>query len=116
MGMVPTLQCRLCLCLYHYECIGLSPHVQIQAYVCKVLRKSKLSIEPEYRLELRVCHDNVLINSSLGEDWSMSCAGREKKTTTPKKLSELIRTLLSAVCLREGRVDERRREQPTTKQ
>ncbi|XP_068906166.1 uncharacterized protein [Tenebrio molitor] len=35
MGMVPTLQCRLCLCLYHYECIGLSPHVQIQAYVCK---------------------------------------------------------------------------------
>jgi hypothetical protein len=40
----------------------------------------------------------------------------KKKTTTPKKLSELIRTLLSAVCLREGRVDERRREQPTTKQ
>ncbi|EFA01707.1 uncharacterized protein LOC664527 isoform X2 [Tribolium castaneum] len=35
MGMVPTLQCRICLCLYHYECVGLSSHIQIQAYVCK---------------------------------------------------------------------------------
>ncbi|KAJ3659214.1 hypothetical protein Zmor_010915 [Zophobas morio] len=38
LGMVPTLQCRLCLCLYHYECVGLSPHVQIQEYVCKNCR------------------------------------------------------------------------------
>lgn len=37
MGMVPTLQCRLCLCLYHYECVGLSSQIQITSYVCKVL-------------------------------------------------------------------------------
>nr|XP_023012278.1 nascent polypeptide-associated complex subunit alpha, muscle-specific form [Leptinotarsa decemlineata] len=33
-GIVPTLQCRLCLCLYHHECLGLSTEVS-QPYVCK---------------------------------------------------------------------------------
>ncbi|KAK5643307.1 hypothetical protein RI129_007152 [Pyrocoelia pectoralis] len=34
-GIIPTLQCRICLCLYHYECVGQSPHSAIQGYVCK---------------------------------------------------------------------------------
>ncbi|XP_060530269.1 uncharacterized protein LOC132704344 [Cylas formicarius] len=33
-GLVPTLQCRLCLCLYHHECVGLTPHLSLP-YVCK---------------------------------------------------------------------------------
>ncbi|KAL1489687.1 hypothetical protein ABEB36_013628 [Hypothenemus hampei] len=33
-GIVPTLQCRLCLCLYHHECVGLSPNT-CYPYVCK---------------------------------------------------------------------------------
>uniref|UniRef100_A0A1Y1KBL8 MBD domain-containing protein n=1 Tax=Photinus pyralis TaxID=7054 RepID=A0A1Y1KBL8_PHOPY len=34
-GIIPTLQCRICLCLYHYECVGQSPLSAIQGYVCK---------------------------------------------------------------------------------
>ncbi|KAK4886507.1 hypothetical protein RN001_002778 [Aquatica leii] len=34
-GIIPTLQCRICLCLYHYECVGQPPHSGIQGYVCK---------------------------------------------------------------------------------
>ncbi|XP_018324716.1 proteoglycan 4 isoform X2 [Agrilus planipennis] len=34
-GPIPNLQCRICLCLYHNECVGLSPHVAIADYVCK---------------------------------------------------------------------------------
>ncbi|KAF5299600.1 hypothetical protein FQA39_LY11515 [Lamprigera yunnana] len=34
-GIIPTLQCRICLCLYHYECVGLPPHSTIEGYVCK---------------------------------------------------------------------------------
>ncbi|KAJ8943639.1 hypothetical protein NQ318_005640 [Aromia moschata] len=33
-GIIPTLQCRLCLCLYHHECVGLAPHLTLP-YVCK---------------------------------------------------------------------------------
>lgn len=37
--LVPTLQCSLCLCLYHPECVGMptfnSPDFQ-EHYVCKV--------------------------------------------------------------------------------
>ncbi|XP_049825722.1 uncharacterized protein LOC109595867 isoform X2 [Aethina tumida] len=33
-GMVPTLQCRHCLCLYHHECVGAPPHMAL-TYVCK---------------------------------------------------------------------------------
>lgn len=36
MGLVPTLQCRLCLCLYHNECVGVAPHLQVHHYECKV--------------------------------------------------------------------------------
>nr|XP_022919115.1 uncharacterized protein LOC111427960 isoform X2 [Onthophagus taurus] len=32
---IPSLQCRYCLCLYHNECVGLSPVAIIDAYVCK---------------------------------------------------------------------------------
>lgn len=35
-GLIPTLQCRICLCLYHNECVGLPPHSAVQGYVCKV--------------------------------------------------------------------------------
>lgn len=34
-GRVPTLQCRICLCLYHHECIGISTN-QTMIYICKV--------------------------------------------------------------------------------
>ncbi|KAL3266834.1 hypothetical protein HHI36_010986 [Cryptolaemus montrouzieri] len=34
-GLVPTLQCRLCLCLYHNECVGMVPNINIPNYVCK---------------------------------------------------------------------------------
>lgn len=41
-GLIPTLQCRLCLCLYHTECVGLGSHSGItQGYVCKVHVKNK---------------------------------------------------------------------------
>lgn len=39
MGLVPTLQCRLCLCLYHNECVGVAPHLQVHHYECKVREK-----------------------------------------------------------------------------
>ncbi|GJQ86074.1 hypothetical protein Trydic_g10044 [Trypoxylus dichotomus] len=32
---IPSLQCRYCLCLYHNECVGLSPLASVEAYVCK---------------------------------------------------------------------------------
>lgn len=35
-GLIPTLQCRVCLCLFHNECVGLAPHTVVQGYVCKV--------------------------------------------------------------------------------
>ncbi|XP_045480357.1 uncharacterized protein LOC123684896 isoform X2 [Harmonia axyridis] len=34
-GFVPTLQCRLCLCLYHNECVGMLPNINIPNYICK---------------------------------------------------------------------------------
>ncbi|KAK9891632.1 hypothetical protein WA026_015595 [Henosepilachna vigintioctopunctata] len=34
-GLVPTLQCRLCLCLYHNECVGMVPNINIPNYICK---------------------------------------------------------------------------------
>ncbi|PSN55005.1 hypothetical protein C0J52_02318 [Blattella germanica] len=35
-GLIPSLQCRLCLCLYHPECVGLGPITEtIHSYVCK---------------------------------------------------------------------------------
>ena len=37
MGLIPSLQCRLCLCLYHPECVGLGTITEtIHSYVCKV--------------------------------------------------------------------------------
>ncbi|XP_050300871.1 proteoglycan 4-like [Anthonomus grandis grandis] len=33
-GIIPTLQCRQCLCLYHHECIGLTSDLEFP-YVCK---------------------------------------------------------------------------------
>ncbi|XP_069688830.1 uncharacterized protein [Periplaneta americana] len=36
MGLIPSLQCRVCLCLYHPECVGLgSISETIHSYVCK---------------------------------------------------------------------------------
>ncbi|GLH09246.1 Uncharacterized protein GBIM_14349 [Gryllus bimaculatus] len=36
MGVIPSLQCRLCLCLYHPECVGLGTLTDvIHSYVCK---------------------------------------------------------------------------------
>ncbi|CAG9861460.1 unnamed protein product [Phyllotreta striolata] len=34
-GVVPTLQCRICLCLYHHECVGVSSALLLLPYVCK---------------------------------------------------------------------------------
>ncbi|XP_044749294.1 uncharacterized protein LOC123310003 isoform X2 [Coccinella septempunctata] len=34
-GFVPTLQCRVCLCLYHNECVGMLANINIPNYVCK---------------------------------------------------------------------------------
>lgn len=34
-GAIPTLQCRICLCLYHHECVGYTMHPTLP-YVCKV--------------------------------------------------------------------------------
>ncbi|XP_067011606.2 mucin-3B isoform X2 [Anabrus simplex] len=46
MGIIPSLQCRVCLCLYHPECVGLGPLTDtIHCYVCKkcqqVLKEGK---------------------------------------------------------------------------
>uniref|UniRef100_T1HC39 MBD domain-containing protein n=1 Tax=Rhodnius prolixus TaxID=13249 RepID=T1HC39_RHOPR len=48
MGLIPTLQCHLCLCLYHPECVGLQEDKlkPSRAYVCKncqVLKKQMTS-------------------------------------------------------------------------
>ncbi|XP_026469860.1 uncharacterized protein LOC113373783 isoform X3 [Ctenocephalides felis] len=34
MGMIPTLQCQQCLCLYHYECIGIKKEDQLNSFKC----------------------------------------------------------------------------------
>lgn len=34
-GLIPTLQCRICLCLYHHECVGYDSN-NPEPYVCKV--------------------------------------------------------------------------------
>lgn len=38
MATIPTLQCRLCLCMYHPACVGLAPLSDrvLLSYVCKV--------------------------------------------------------------------------------
>ncbi|KAF7266799.1 hypothetical protein GWI33_019906 [Rhynchophorus ferrugineus] len=33
-GIIPTLQCSLCLCLYHHECVGVTENLPYP-YVCK---------------------------------------------------------------------------------
>ncbi|XP_056630900.1 uncharacterized protein LOC130441305 [Diorhabda sublineata] len=33
-GIIPTLQCQICLCLYHHECVGYAPHLSLP-YICK---------------------------------------------------------------------------------
>ncbi|XP_026827510.1 uncharacterized protein LOC105280084 isoform X2 [Ooceraea biroi] len=35
MGLIPSLQCRVCLCLYHPECVGGVEFVDSEEYVCK---------------------------------------------------------------------------------
>ncbi|XP_017770384.1 PREDICTED: uncharacterized protein LOC108558090 [Nicrophorus vespilloides] len=35
LGVIPTLQCRKCLCLFHNECVGLASHISVQEYMCK---------------------------------------------------------------------------------
>lgn len=35
-GFVPTLQCRMCLCLFHPECVGLSLTGELTGYMCMV--------------------------------------------------------------------------------
>ncbi|XP_063238746.1 uncharacterized protein LOC134540142 isoform X1 [Bacillus rossius redtenbacheri] len=49
MGVIPTLQCRLCVCLYHPECVGLGSFSEtIHSYVCKncqtEIREGKTSL------------------------------------------------------------------------
>ncbi|XP_075233462.1 uncharacterized protein LOC142331438 isoform X3 [Lycorma delicatula] len=43
MGLIPTLQCHLCLCLYHPECVGLEEAINrtIHSYVCKNCQEAK---------------------------------------------------------------------------
>lgn len=38
MGQIPSLQCRLCVCLYHPECVGLGALADASqlSYVCQV--------------------------------------------------------------------------------
>ncbi|XP_046982335.1 uncharacterized protein LOC124551348 isoform X1 [Schistocerca americana] len=46
LGTVPSLQCQLCLCLYHSECVGLgSINTSMRNYICKncQLEKDKKS-------------------------------------------------------------------------
>ncbi|XP_017881306.1 uncharacterized protein LOC108625648 isoform X2 [Ceratina calcarata] len=35
MGLIPSLQCRVCLCLYHPECVGGMEYAGSDDYVCK---------------------------------------------------------------------------------
>lgn len=36
MGLIPSLQCRVCLCLYHPECVDGMEFASSDEYVCKV--------------------------------------------------------------------------------
>lgn len=36
MGLIPSLQCRVCLCLYHPECVDGKEFAGSDEYVCKV--------------------------------------------------------------------------------
>lgn len=36
MGLIPSLQCRVCLCLYHPECVDGMEFSGSDEYVCKV--------------------------------------------------------------------------------
>ncbi|XP_066252805.1 uncharacterized protein [Euwallacea similis] len=39
-GIIPTLQCRMCLCLYHHQCVGVSPGMGL-SYICKDCREEE---------------------------------------------------------------------------
>nr|XP_018899507.1 PREDICTED: proteoglycan 4-like isoform X1 [Bemisia tabaci] len=40
MGIIPSLQCHACQCLFHPECCGISPGRTILQYVCKKCQKN----------------------------------------------------------------------------
>ncbi|XP_074111840.1 uncharacterized protein LOC141535672 [Cotesia typhae] len=51
MGLIPSLQCRVCLCLYHPECVGHAENSVTEDYVCKNCRQDneesrKVTITP----------------------------------------------------------------------
>ncbi|XP_014296375.1 uncharacterized protein LOC103578182 isoform X2 [Microplitis demolitor] len=51
MGLIPSLQCCVCLCLYHPECVGHAENSTSEDYVCKNCRHDneegkKVSITP----------------------------------------------------------------------
>ncbi|XP_063977307.1 uncharacterized protein LOC135162594 isoform X2 [Diachasmimorpha longicaudata] len=48
MGLIPSLQCRICLCLYHPECVGGKAIMPNEKYVCK---NCQMELEPSERLQ-----------------------------------------------------------------
>ncbi|XP_015117956.1 uncharacterized protein LOC107041748 isoform X2 [Diachasma alloeum] len=46
MGLIPSLQCRICLCLYHPECVGGKTISANEEYVCK---NCQMELEPSER-------------------------------------------------------------------
>ncbi|XP_015587032.1 uncharacterized protein LOC107263886 isoform X2 [Cephus cinctus] len=46
MGLIPSLQCCVCLCLYHPECVGGKDYVASDDYVCKNCQQDTEETQP----------------------------------------------------------------------
>ncbi|XP_023728039.1 uncharacterized protein LOC111875758 isoform X2 [Cryptotermes secundus] len=65
MGLIPSLQCRVCLCLYHPECVGLGTISEtIHSYVCKNCQQDAKDGKPASAVKLANTSSSKLATST----------------------------------------------------
>ncbi|XP_076247077.1 uncharacterized protein LOC143187029 isoform X2 [Calliopsis andreniformis] len=84
MGLIPSLQCRVCLCLYHPECVDGMEFAGSDDYVCKNCQKDTSESQPQTNPSLTP--PPLIPISMLG---AQNAKSKHQVNLTPPKLQRI---------------------------
>ncbi|XP_065204736.1 uncharacterized protein LOC135834709 isoform X1 [Planococcus citri] len=72
LGTIPTLQCTICLCLYHFQCCGMDADQPVGGYVCKpcqLCEMKKENIHPAFKAMYGMGHSPRTMYSTMSDHY-----------------------------------------------
>ncbi|XP_072385779.1 uncharacterized protein [Diabrotica undecimpunctata] len=88
-GTIPTLQCRVCLCLYHHECVGIAPHISLP-YICKNCHQDQTSDQSPVLMSGTISSPTILSPlPPLTPINTLKSSGGQPITLPPPKLQRI---------------------------